>query len=124
MTAAARFLLAAGALVMALAVIGGAVSAHAARGAAHPEASRLMQTAVLYGLVHGLGLLVLGVLARAAASPWLLASGVLLLAGIVLFCGSLAYLAITARSLGFVAPLGGIAFIAGWLTLAVYALAR
>ena len=124
MSAAARFLLAAGAIVMALAVIAGALSAHAAKGAAHPEASRLMQTAVLYAMVHGLGLLLLGALARPAASPWLLASGALLLAGVVLFCGSLGYLAMTGRSLGFVAPLGGIAFIAGWVTLAVYALLR
>jgi uncharacterized membrane protein YgdD (TMEM256/DUF423 family) len=124
MSAVARFLLAAGAIVMALAVIAGALSAHAAKGAAHPEASRLLQTAVTYALVHGLGLLILGALSRPAASPWLLASGVLLLAGVVLFCGSLGYLAMTGRSLGFVAPLGGIAFIAGWVTLAVYALLR
>lgn len=122
MSAVTRFLLAAGAIVMALAVIAGALSAHAAKGAAHPEASRLMQTAVLYAMVHGLGLLVVGALARPAASPWLLASGALLLAGVVLFCGSLGYLAMTGRSLGFVAPLGGIAFIAGWVTLAAYAL--
>jgi uncharacterized membrane protein YgdD (TMEM256/DUF423 family) len=124
MSAAARFLLAAGAIVMALAVIGGALSAHAAKGAAHAEAARLMQTAVLYALVHGLGLLVLGTLARPAASPWLLASGVLLLAGVVLFCGSLWYLALTGRSLGPLSPLGGLAFIAGWITLAAYALLR
>jgi uncharacterized membrane protein YgdD (TMEM256/DUF423 family) len=124
MSAAARFLLAAGAIVMALAVIGGAWSAHAAKGAAHAEASRLMQTAVLYALIHGLGLLVLGTLARPAASPWLVVSGALLLAGVVLFCGSLWYLALTGRSLGPVSPLGGIAFIAGWITLAAYALLK
>ena len=122
MSAAARFLLAAGAIVMALAVIGGALSAHAAKGAANAEAARLLQTAVLYALVHGLGLLILGTLARPAASPWLLASGVLLLAGVVLFCGSLCYLALAGRSLGPVAPLGGLALIAGWITLAAYAL--
>ena len=124
MSAAARFLLAAGAIVMALAVAGGAMSAHAAKGAAHPEASRLLQTAVLYALVHGLGLVILGALARPAASPWLLASGVLLVVGVVLFCGSLSYLAMSGRSLGPVAPLGGIAFIAGWVTLAGYALLK
>jgi uncharacterized membrane protein YgdD (TMEM256/DUF423 family) len=121
-SAVARFLLASGALVMALAVIGGAMSSHGLKGAAHPEAGRLLQTAVLYALVHGLGLLVLGALARPAASPWLLASGALLLAGIVLFCGSLAYLALTGKSLGPLAPLGGLAFIAGWLALALWVL--
>jgi uncharacterized membrane protein YgdD (TMEM256/DUF423 family) len=122
MTAVARFLLASGAVAMALGVILGALSAHAAKGAAHADAARLMQAAVLYMLVHGLGLLILGTLARPAASPWLLVSGVLLLAGIVLFCGSLWYLAATGRSLGPIAPLGGIAFIAGWIALAVFVL--
>jgi uncharacterized membrane protein YgdD (TMEM256/DUF423 family) len=119
-SAVARFLLASGALVMALAVIGGALSSHGLKSAAHPEAGRLLQTAVLYALVHGLGLLMLGTLARPAASAWLLVAGALLLAGIVLFCGSLTYLALTGRSLGPVAPLGGLAFIAGWLVLAIF----
>ena len=122
MSAVARFLLASGAIVMALAVIGGAMSSHGVKSAAHPEAGRLLQTAVLYALVHGLGLLILGALARPAASTWLLAAGVLLLVGIVFFCGSLAVLALTGRSLGPVAPLGGVAFIAGWLALAVFVL--
>ena len=122
MTPAARLLLASGALAMALGVVLGALSAHAAKGAAHPEAARLMQTAVLYQLVHGLGLLIVGALARPAASPWLVASGALLLAGIVLFCGSLWYLAMTGKSLGFVAPAGGLAFIAGWIALALFIL--
>jgi uncharacterized membrane protein YgdD (TMEM256/DUF423 family) len=121
-SAVARFLLASGAIVMALAVVGGAMSAHGVKAAVHPEAGRLLQTAVLYALVHGLGVLILGVLARTAASQWLVVSGALLLAGTVLFCGSLAWLAMTGRSLGMVAPAGGLAFIAGWVTLAVYAI--
>ena len=107
---------------MALAVIGGAMSSHGVKAAAHPEAGRLLQTAVLYALVHGLGLVVLGTLARQAASPWLVASGLLMLAGIALFSGSLAWLALTGNSPGPAAPAGGLAFIAGWVTLAVYAI--
>lgn len=120
MTAIARFLLGSGALVMALGVVLGALSAHASKGAAHAEAARLMQTAVLYQLVHGLGLLVIGTLARNAASMWLVAAGVLLLLGVLFFCGSLWYLAVTNRSLGPVAPAGGLCFIAGWLALAAF----
>ena len=122
MTAAARLLLASGAIAMALGVALGAFSAHASKGAAHPDAARLMQTAVLYQLVHGCGLLILGALARPAASPWLVASGALLLAGIVFFCGSLWYLAMTGKSLGILAPAGGLAFIAGWIALALFVL--
>ena len=120
MTAFARLLLGSGALVMAIGVILGALSAHATKGAAHAEASRLLQTAVQYQLVHGLGLLIIGTLARNAASMWLVAAGALLLLGIVFFCGSLWYLAMTNRSLGPVAPLGGMLFIAGWLALAAF----
>jgi uncharacterized membrane protein YgdD (TMEM256/DUF423 family) len=124
MTAIARFLLGSGALVMALGVILGALSAHASKGAAHADAQRLMQTAVLYQLVHGLGLLVIGTLARNAASMWLVAAGVLLVLGVLFFCGSLWYLALAGRSLGPIAPLGGLCFIAGWLALAAFAFLR
>jgi len=118
----ARFLLVAGAIALAAAVALGAVAAHAVRNPAHPEAARLLQTAVLYQLVHGLGILVAGVLARGSASRLLAASGVLLLAGVILFCGSLYVLAFTGLSLGIVAPAGGLAFIAGWIALAAFAL--
>ncbi len=109
---------------MALGVALGAYAAHAAKGAAHPEAAQLLQTAVQYQLIHGIGLVAVAVLARWEASKWLLASAVLFLAGVALFCGSLWVLALTAQSLGPVAPLGGTAFIAGWLALAVHGLTR
>ena len=116
-----RFFLVAGALVMALGVALGADAAHASRSALHPDAARLLQTAVQYQLIHGLGVIAVGVLARSASSRWLAAAGGLLLGGIVLFCGSLWVLALTMRSLGPVAPLGGIAMIGGWIALAVHA---
>jgi uncharacterized membrane protein YgdD (TMEM256/DUF423 family) len=119
----ARVFLASGALVMAVAVLLGAYAAHAAKGAPHPEAMRLLQTAVLYQLVHGIGILIAGVLARTETSGWLAAAGALHLAGVVLFCGALWLLALTMRSVGPMAPLGGLAFAAGWTALAVHALA-
>ena len=109
---------------MALAVGLGAYSAHAARGAVHPDAARLLQIAVLYHLVHGIGIIVAGVLARGAPSRWLGAAGGLHLAGIALFCGSLWYLALTGHSAGMAAPLGGMAFMGGWLALAGGAIFR
>lgn len=120
----ARLLVGGGALLMALAVILGAFSAHAAKAAVHAEAARLMHTAVLYHLVHGLGILACGILARPAGSMWLLAAGGLMFLGIVMFCGSLWWLAYQGRSLGPVAPIGGTAFIAGWIALAIYAFTR
>jgi uncharacterized membrane protein YgdD (TMEM256/DUF423 family) len=118
----ARLFVVLGALILATGVALGALSAHAAKSAPHPEAARLLQTAVLYQLVHGLGLLAVGVLARLSApSRWLPLAGGLLFAGVVAFCGSLYSLAFAAVSLGVLAPLGGSAFIAGWLALAFWA---
>jgi uncharacterized membrane protein YgdD (TMEM256/DUF423 family) len=120
MTMARAFLLL-GALTMAIGVGAGAYAAHAAKGAVHPDAARLLQSAVLYQLIDGLGVIAVALAARTQASAWLLAAGGLLLAGIVLFCGALWILALTGRSLGLVAPTGGMAFIAGWLCLAIHA---
>jgi uncharacterized membrane protein YgdD (TMEM256/DUF423 family) len=118
----ARLFIVLGALVLAAGVALGAVSAHAARSAPHPEAARLLQTAVLYQLVHGLGLVAVGILARLPEPSRLLAlAGGLLFAGVVAFCGSLYSLAFAAVSLGVLAPIGGSAFIAGWLALALWA---
>jgi uncharacterized membrane protein YgdD (TMEM256/DUF423 family) len=121
MTGAARALLGTGAVVMALGVALGAVAAHASAGAAHPEAGRLLQAAVLYQMVHGLGIIACGILAREAASRWLVAASALHVVGIACFCGALWRLALTGSSLGPVAPIGGMAFIAGWIALAAFA---
>lgn len=118
----ARAFLLCGALAMALGVAAGAFAAHAARGAAHPDAGELLRTAVLYHLVHGLAIVAVGLAARWGTSTWLAAAGALFLAGIALFCGSLWFLAMTGRSAGPLAPAGGLAFIAGWLCFAAHAL--
>ena len=123
MNGTARLFVIAGALALAAGVALGAVGAHAAKSAPHPEAARLLQTAVLYQLVHGLGLLAVGILAHVAAPSRLLAlAGGLLLAGLLAFCGSLYSLAFAAVSLGPLAPAGGTAFMAGWVMLAAWAI--
>ncbi|QJR09719.1 hypothetical protein DSM104443_00769 [Usitatibacter rugosus] len=114
-----RFFLVAGALVMAAGVAAGAYGAHAAKNAAHPEAVRLLQIAVLYHLVHGLAVVAVGLAARDIASRFLAAAGTLFLAGIVLFCGSLWALAMSGSLPLPTAPVGGLCFIAGWLAFAV-----
>jgi uncharacterized membrane protein YgdD (TMEM256/DUF423 family) len=116
-----RALLAIGALAMALGVALGAVSVHATHGAAHPDAAHLLAVAVNYHLVHGLALVIEGAMWRAAPSRWLLAAYGLHAAGLVLFCAGLWVLAMTGTSLGPVVPAGGLAFIAGWIALAVHA---
>ncbi len=78
-------------------------------------------------MTHSLVLLVLGVLQRvdkgtSEESRLLKLSGYSFLVGIILFSGSLYNLALTDISiLGAIAPLGGLAFLCGWVSLAVYA---
>ncbi|MDQ8184754.1 DUF423 domain-containing protein [Pelagicoccus sp. SDUM812002] len=72
-------------------------------------------TAVLYHLAHAVALFVLAVNADKVASKWAFR---LWVAGILLFSGSLYALALTKWSLlGPVTPLGGVAFIAGWISV-------
>lgn len=120
--ALSRGFVASGALVLAAGVALGAVASHAAGRAPNPDAARLLQTAVLYQLVHGIALVLAGVLARFGTTKWLALSGAAFLLGIAFFCGSLYWLAFTARSAGILAPAGGISFIAGWVLLGVHAL--
>ena len=81
-----------------------------------------------YGLAHAVALLVVAALAANASlgsgRRWLMVSGWCFTAGLVLFCGSLYLLALGApQILAWATPVGGIAFIAGWLALFLAALA-
>lgn len=114
----------AGALSALLAVLLGAFGAHALREILTPNAQGLWHTASQYHFYHALGLLAVAALGgdagRAPGDGWLRASGWSLVVGTLLFCGSLYLMALTGwRWLGPVTPLGGLAFIAGWLALAL-----
>jgi uncharacterized membrane protein YgdD (TMEM256/DUF423 family) len=124
MTAGARLFVALGAALAALAVILGAFGAHALKTRLPPDLLEVYHTAVQYHFWHALGVLAVGLaMQQLPDAGWLRAAGWLLTAGVVLFCGSLYLLALTgARWLGAVTPLGGVAFILGWLALAVAAL--
>jgi uncharacterized membrane protein YgdD (TMEM256/DUF423 family) len=118
---ASRLAVTAAALLMAVAVAFGALGAHALKARMAPEALALWQTAVNYHAWHALGLLAVGMLmAHLPQTRALRLSGWWFIAGIVLFSGSLYALALGAPpKLGLVAPFGGVAFIAGWVTLAI-----
>ena len=122
MNGTARFFVVAGALALAAGVALGAIASHAAGRAPHPDAARLLNNAVLYQLVHGIGLVLAGALARSADTRWLRLSGAAFLLGIAAFCGALCFLAFTGISAGLLAPVGGTSFIVGWILLAVHAL--
>ena len=103
-----------------LGVAFGAFGAHALRETLSPEMLGVFETGVRYHMYHAFATLA----AAWAVARWprrvFGAAGWLFLAGIVVFSGSLYALAITGqRWLGAVTPIGGVAFLAGWLCLAV-----
>ena len=104
-------------------VIFGALGAHGLRTGATPHLHAVYETGVQYNLIHALGVILVGVLARSMPRSRLVAAaGWLLIAGIVLFSGSLYVLALSGQAgWGMVTPFGGSAFILGWLTLALAA---
>ena len=105
----------------ALAVTLGAFGAHALKQSLSATALQTWHTAVQYHFIHVLALLgvalTLKVLGVSTAGK---VSGIALIVGIVLFSGSLYWLALGGpRWLGPITPLGGLAFIVGWLAFAV-----
>lgn len=109
-----------GSLLMFFGVALGAFGAHGLKETLSPEAKQTYQTAVLYHLVHGLGLMAVGYLALLKPGSGLVrAAGWLFLIGILVFSGSLYLLSLTGiRKLGLITPFGGLALLAGWLCLA------
>jgi uncharacterized membrane protein YgdD (TMEM256/DUF423 family) len=114
-----------GALLMVLGVAFGAFGAHTLKSRLDAYSMNVYEKAVFYHFVHALGILLVALLARTSAISLAAQARVswLLLIGIALFSGSLYMLAISGfRILGAITPIGGIAFIAGWLVLVYDAL--
>jgi uncharacterized membrane protein YgdD (TMEM256/DUF423 family) len=115
-----RLALSGAAILMAAAVALGAFGAHALKARVGPDAIAVWQTAVNYHAWHALGLFGVGVLMmRFPRARGLRCTAWLFVAGIALFSGSLYALALGApATVGIVTPVGGVAFIGGWLVLA------
>ncbi len=113
-----------GSLSGGLAVALGAFGAHALRARLTPDLLTTFETGVRYQMYHALALLaVAAAITRWSASNLPNVAGWLFVAGTVLFSGSLYLLCFThKRWLGAVTPFGGLAFIAGWVCLALVAL--
>ena len=109
-----------GALNMAIAVMLGAFGAHGLKNKVTVEQLAWWHTGVEYHVYHALALLILGTLI--AAQPQLAipkGSAWALQIGIVIFSGSLYAMTLGApRWFGAITPIGGTAFIVGWLWLA------
>jgi uncharacterized membrane protein YgdD (TMEM256/DUF423 family) len=119
MLSSERLFLGIGALSAGVAVAAGAFGAHALEGRVPPERIAVWETAARYQMYHALGLMIVAYLASQKAAGPARVGGWLFTVGSVLFSGSLYTLVLTdTRWLGAITPIGGTAFIAGWLSLA------
>jgi len=117
-----RSLVIAGALCLLVGVGAGAFGAHALKRMLSVDMLQIWQTAVLYQLIHGLGMLAIAALATRFGSPLLSWAGALMFAGVVLFSGTLYVLALSGTKwLGAVTPIGGVLFIVAWALVALAA---
>ena len=115
-----------GAALAGLGVILGAFGAHGLRSRVGADLLAIFETGVRYEMYHALALLALGLaVARGEGSAWHQAAGWAFLVGIAIFSGSLYALTLTGqRWLGAITPIGGVAFILGWVFLVLALLRR
>ena len=113
-----------GAINALIAVAAGAFAAHGLKNTLSPEDLDTFKTSADYQMIHGIGLILIGLLNKCDLkhdskrsnniSAWLM------LAGIILFSGSLYLLTLSGvRWLGVITPFGGICFLLAWLSLAL-----
>jgi len=113
-----RLFLIFGAISAGLAVALGAMGAHILESVLSPQRLETYITGVEYQMYHSLALLVLGVIGSKRLGRWFRVSGWAFTIGILLFSGSLYVLTLGNMPwMGMVTPIGGIAFIAGWIAL-------
>ena len=114
-----RHLIAAGAINMFIAVAAGAFGAHALKQSLSAEMLTIWHTAANYQMMHALGLIAIALLMPRFNQVLLKRAGLTMLIGILIFSGSLYALALTGmRILGAITPIGGLAFLLAWATLA------
>ena len=114
-----RFFFISGSISAFLAVALGAFAAHGLKTKLPPDMFNIFEVGVRYHMYHALALLAVAW----ASSRWpggsITAAGWLFLAGTIIFSGSLYLLSVTElRWLGAITPIGGLAFLLGWLLLA------
>jgi uncharacterized membrane protein YgdD (TMEM256/DUF423 family) len=115
-----------------LSVVLGAFGAHGLKKIVSPDMLAVYQTGVQYQFIHSLALLALAILMlMSVVKPAVLSklkwSANLMMVGILLFSGSLYTMTLMSAAAGFpawigpITPIGGLAFIMGWIFLMVAA---
>ncbi|BBI32314.1 DUF423 domain-containing protein [Cohnella abietis] len=112
-----------GALTAMLSVVLGAFGAHMLEDRLSADAMDVFDTAVQYHMFHAVGILLIALLMdRVPSQKLAIWAARLLLIGIIIFSGSLYALAFSGlKILGAITPIGGVAFIAGWICMAISA---
>lgn len=113
-------------IVGAITVALGAFGAHKLKEMLDEDALKVYEKAILYQFIHVFALAMSAILYKYFPNGRVKASAVLFLLGIVLFSGSLYLLSFGAATdaagfkwAGPITPIGGVCFIAGWITLAL-----
>lgn len=102
-----------------LAVALGAFGAHALESRLEPDLLEVFETGVRYQFYHVIGLFAAAWAVHLGGAGAARAAGWFFVAGTVIFSGSLYALALSGtRWLGAITPVGGLSFLAGWLSLA------
>jgi len=108
-----------GAISAFLAVAAGPFGAHALKARLSADLLGVFEVGVRYQMYHALGLFIVAWACTKCPGAAISAAGWLFIIGTIIFSGSLYALALTGmRGLGAITPLGGLAFLAGWLMLA------
>ena len=113
--------LAVAAVLGGLAVAAGAFGAHALEGKLSEHYMGVFQTAVQYQMFHALALLGVALIGMVRPdASWVVPAAWAFLVGVVLFSGSLYALVLSGvRVLGAITPIGGVAFLVGWICLVI-----
>ena len=114
-------IIAIGALLGMLAVAFGAMGAHALKPFLTPKLLTNFHTAADYQMYHALAIVLAGLAYEKAQRPsLLLKASWLFISGIVLFSGSLYIYSLSGvKAWAMITPIGGLAFILGWIVFAL-----
>lgn len=114
-----RFFVIAGALSAFIAVSMGAFGAHGLSRKLPPESLDIFEVGARYQMYHAIAMVVVGVSLERWSRGEFAVGGWCFLIGTVVFSGSLYAFSLTGvRWLGAITPIGGVAFLLGWLSLA------
>ena len=106
-----------------LAVALGAFGAHGLEARLNEKQLETWNTAVQYQMFHTFALVAVGMLMAKTQSGSLIWAGWMFFAGILIFSGSLYIYSTTAiKTFAMITPIGGLAFLIGWVLLGVFVL--